>query len=296
MSSEKVIIYNNNSSRKFGWTPEWFGANAFDNNLIDKIKEFQKENNLTEDGMCGSATFRRIFTQREANIEEYAEKKEFDENNKHIVFNGKFFPISWKKVVLWGEEGGLKAKKGNYREVIGEPREIKLFVNHWDVCLSSKSCQKVLDQRGLSVTFLIDNDGTIYQTCDMQHITWHTGNQNKFATGVEISNAYYIKYNDWYIKNGFGERPIKRGTVRGKELEDHLGFYPIQIEAAKALWKAVADACDIPMRCPLVDGKEHDGFYDPAARGEWKGFIHHYNVANNKIDCGGLSLREHLNK
>ena len=29
--------------------------------------------------------------------------------------------------------------------------------------------------------FLIDNDGTIYQTCDMQHITFHAGNTNKFA-------------------------------------------------------------------------------------------------------------------
>ena len=55
--------------------------------------------------------------------------------------------------------------------------------------------------------FCLDNDGTIYQILDTQHGAWHcssrVGNQN--SIGIEISNAFYPKYQDWYIKNGFGE-------------------------------------------------------------------------------------------
>ena len=66
--------------------------------------------------------------------------------------------------------------------------------------------------------FLIDNDGTIYQMLDTQHIAWHAGipryeGGNKRGIGVEISNAYYPKYQEWYIKHGFGERPHSRTWI-----------------------------------------------------------------------------------
>ena len=57
----------------------------------------------------------------------------------------------------------------------------------------STQCQKVLDKRGISVHFLIDNDGTIYQTLDLQHAAFHAGKVNRKSVGVEISNAYYPK-------------------------------------------------------------------------------------------------------
>ena len=60
----------------------------------------------------------------------------------------------------------------------------------------------------------IDNDGTIFQMLDTQHKAWHAGipnyeGGNPKGIGVEISNAYYLKYQDWYVKNGFGERPVQ---------------------------------------------------------------------------------------
>ena len=128
----------------------------------------------------------------------------------------------------------------------------------------------------------------------MQHVAFHAGNTNKFAIGVEVANAYYPKYQSWYTKNGFPERPIWGGTVRGIQLEPHMGFYDIQMDALKALWKSVADACDIPMRAPIKNGKMIDCLYEPACKGEWKGFVHHFHVSNRKIDCGGLDLVEHL--
>ena len=115
-----------------------------------------------------------LVIQKTANMEnEYTEL-----NEKEAVAN------------LWG----VSLKSTHMKKKVGIPREPKLFVNHWDVCLNSKSCFKVLQNRGLSVHFLIDNDGTIYQTMDMQHIAFHAGNHNDVSIGVEISNAYYPKY------------------------------------------------------------------------------------------------------
>jgi len=66
------------------------------------------------------------------------------------------------------------------------------------------------------------------------------------------------------------------------------------MEALKALWKAVADACDIPQRCPIQNGEMIDCLYEPATKGEWKGFVHHFHVSNKKIDCGGLNMVDYL--
>ena len=301
MNISKILKYNVTSANKFGWEPSWFGFKHHDEELINAIIAYQKSKGLTGDGMVGMQTFRRIFTDREAEISSW-EPRTSSRDTNHIVYNGEFFPIRWDKVILWDEDDGLKAKEGCYRKQVGTNRHIKLFVNHWDVCLSSASCQRVLDDRGISVHFLIDNDGTIFQTLDIQHQAWHAGNQNSFSVGVEISNAYYAdKYQSWYVKNGFGERPIVKGKVRGVELEEHLGFYDVQIQAAQALWWAIADACDIPMRCPIQnDGKgkveEYDSLFEPAAKGDWSGFVHHYQISNAKIDCGGFDITKYLGK
>ena len=45
---------------------------------------------------------------------------------------------------------------------------VRQFVIHHDGCMDSRSCFQVLhNERGLSVHFLIDNDGTIFQTLDL---------------------------------------------------------------------------------------------------------------------------------
>ena len=187
-------FYNESSAAKLGWDPAWFGEKYYDDKLVRAIKKWQKENGLGADGLCGPTTFRRLWTERQAGIDDH--KPEDCHYSNYIVYQGNFTPIEWDKVVLWSERGGLETPSGNYYSYSGRPkRNIRLFVNHWDVCLSSTSCQRVLDKRGASVHFLIDNDGTIYQTLDMQHGAWHAGSErvNRASVGVEISNAYYTK-------------------------------------------------------------------------------------------------------
>ena len=287
------MSYNKDTSRKYGWEPSWFGADDFGPELDQKVKEFQRSLGITADGLVGPSTYRRIFAHREANIDDY------EPSGENIVYNGKFFPINWKKVDLWDEPHGLEMSKGTYSDYSGkEPRDISMFVNHWDVCLSSKSCADVLNKRKVSVQFCIDNDGTIYQLADMQHACWHAGSRtvNHKSVGVEISNAFYLKYQDWYTKR-FGPRPIiDDAVVHGKKLETHLGFYPIQIEALKALWEAVSNACDIPLEAPTKNGELDTGENKDVSSGQFEGFVNHYNITARKIDCAGLDLVKLLNE
>jgi peptidoglycan hydrolase-like protein with peptidoglycan-binding domain len=285
-------FYNQSSATSLGWSPNWFGEKHYDEKLVRAIKRFQKSYGLKPDGMCGPTTFRRLWTERQENIDEHIPK---DLNySKYIVHNGNFTPIEWDKFVLWSERGGQEARQGSYYDYSGRPeRKPRLFVNHWDVCLSSTQCQKVLDKRGISVHFLIDNDGTIYQTLDLQHAAFHAGNVNRKSVGVEISNAYYPKYQSTYVKRGFGERPvIEDGWVHGNKLDPFLGFYPVQLEALKALWASVNKALDIPLQTPLSQfGTTSKHYEQDAAYGKYSGFVSHYHVSKKKIDCAGLDIK-----
>ena len=288
---QEEIEYNKKSSKKYGWDPGWFGSTEFDENLIINIKIFQKSFGLTSDGMCGPGTYRRVWTERESNLLDIEPPPTKFKNT--IVHNGVFHDIQWGKVVHWFDETGLMTADGAYKSLSGsEVRKPTLFVNHWDVCLNSQSCAKVLQQRGISVHFCIDNDGTIYQLLDTQQIAWHAGSRliNDMSIGVEISNAFYPKYQDTYVKRGHGERPLKTGVeVHGKILEDHLGFYQVQLDALAALWESISRIHQIELVVPELNGKEITDKYSPAAKGQFSGFVSHYHLTDRKIDCAGLA-------
>ncbi|MBL8749582.1 MAG: N-acetylmuramoyl-L-alanine amidase [Planctomycetes bacterium] len=68
-------------------------------------------------------------------------------------------------------------------------RAVHLFVIHFDVCGTSRQCFKVLhDVRCLSVHFLLDVDGTIYQTLDLREKAHHATIANDASIGVEIAH------------------------------------------------------------------------------------------------------------
>ena len=291
------VFYNQASAAKLGWDPTWFGANEFDEELVDNIRKWQRKHKVTADGLCGPTTYRRVWTERESKISEVVNSNYCpDKYSDVIIHNSNGYPIEWDKVVLWDHPEGLDTDEGTYTSYAGRPdRRPSFFVNHWDVCLSSSSCARVLKRRGISVHFCIDNDGTIYQLLDTQHAAWQAGgrNWNHRSIGVEISNAYYTKYQDWYEKNGYGPRPIKEGIkVHGRKLETHLGFYPVQIEALKALFKAIHNAHDIPLQCPTdSNGQTLNEVDSDTAAGTFEGFVSHYHLTRRKIDCGGLDIQ-----
>ena len=285
------IFYNQASAAKLGWTPEWFGAYEFNEDLLKKIRNFQRQHRLTADGMCGPTTYRRIWTDREAKLEHYepTERKAGQKVN-HIIYNNDYYPIEWDKVVLPFNAGGKKMGSG-YKKVT-KLRKPKMFVCHWDAALSADSCYRILRKRGLSIHFTIDNDGTIFQYLDMNHIAYHCGKQNPTTVGVEISNAFYPKYQSWYQRHGFGKRPmVKDAHVHGRSMKPFMDFYPAQVDALKALMKAVHGALEIPLECPLDDdGGTLYGVDAKAVKNRFNGFVSHHNLSKGKIDCANLDL------
>lgn len=290
------IFYNEGSAAKLGWTPDWFGCSDFDEDLVDAIIRFQKDHGLAADGLMGPTTYRRIYNQRMAELDEHRPSSSKMNKESYIIYNSDYYPIQWPKVRLFFEADGYKLTKGF--KASRQKRDPKFFVCHWDVCLSSETCYKVLNKRGISVQFAIDNDGTIYQFMDMNNIAYHAGSRkwNERSIGVEISNAFYPKYQSWYEKKGYGKRPmVWNAQVHGKKVEKHLGFYPVQIEALQALMKTVHTATGIPLKCPL-DRKSNTStkVSKPVADGRFEGFVSHYHLTNRKIDCAGLDLKKIL--
>src|SRR5438874_9759937 len=68
-------------------------------------------------------------------------------------------------------------------------QKVDQFVLHYDACGTSRYCFNVLhDHRDLSVHFMLDLDGTIYQTLDLKERAWHATTANDRSIGIEIAN------------------------------------------------------------------------------------------------------------
>src|SRR5207247_6077418 len=91
-------------------------------------------------------------------------------------------------------------------------KSVDQFVYHYDVAGVSRSCFRTLhDQRHLSVHFMLDVDGTIYQTLDVKERAWHATKANDRSVGIEIANigAYPADgkndvLSEWYRKEPNG--------------------------------------------------------------------------------------------
>jgi hypothetical protein len=129
----------------------------------------------------------------------------------------------------------------------------------------------------------------------MNHAAWHASSRkvNHKAIGIEIANAYYPKYQQWYKRKGFGERPMmKEAKVHGKTLDPFTWFYPEQINALKALWHAIHKGVGIPLECPLdANGNTSSTTDRKVQAGTFRGFVSHYHITKKKIDCAGLDIK-----
>lgn len=68
-------------------------------------------------------------------------------------------------------------------------KRIDQFVIHYDDAGLSRTCFRILqDDRDLSVHFMLDLDGTIYQTLDLQERAWHATISNDRSIGIEVAN------------------------------------------------------------------------------------------------------------
>ena len=193
------------------------------------------------------------------------------------------------------------------------------FVIHFDVCGTSRQCFKVLhDHRDLSVHFMLDLDGTLYQTLDLKERAWHATTSNNRSVGIEIANmgAYSLRgesaLDEWYARDTDGQTRItipKRlgdggirtkgfvghparpepitGTVQGHELRQY-DFTPEQYAALIKLTATLSKVfpkikCDYPHD---AEGKVIPKKLPDDELKNYEGVLGHFHIQTNKTDPG----------
>ena len=119
-----------------------------------------------------------------------------------------------REAVLTPEE--LARVRGGGWDLSLLQQEVDQFVYHYDVAGTARRCFQILhDLRGLSVHFMLDLDGTIYQTLDLKERAFHATIANHRSIGIEIANmgAYATGESDlalreWYKKDENGKTMI----------------------------------------------------------------------------------------
>jgi N-acetyl-anhydromuramyl-L-alanine amidase AmpD len=191
------------------------------------------------------------------------------------------------------------------------------FVLHFDVCGLSRTCFTVLRDRALSVQFLLDVDGTIYQTLDVREEAYHATQANVRSIGIEIANlgAYppqdHAILDEWYksdvagpymviperLKNGgvrtpgFVARPARRELVRGEIQGQDLVQYDFTPEQYDSLVKLTVALCRaFPKITPDAPrdaaGQVRTEALSDAEYAAFHGILGHYHVQKNKNDPG----------
>ena len=267
-----------------------------------------------------------------------------------IVVCGQLFHTG-TRVVLWSDPGGYdayrttpafsaptqsqpqeKARYGARRNLPADlaakiaergmsledlQRVVRMFVLHYDVAGTARNCFRTLqDDRVLSVHFLLDSDGTIYQTLDLKERAWHATVANDASVGIEIAHigAYpqpgHPVLRSWYKSDengprvvfpgikvtgiatpGFVARPARRELVSGAIHGQQFFMYDFTPEQYDALGKLCATLHRALPRIRLDAPRQADGSLittnlAPAVLAEYEGVLGHFHVQRNKQDPG----------
>jgi N-acetylmuramoyl-L-alanine amidase len=192
------------------------------------------------------------------------------------------------------------------------------FVIHYDVAGTSKNCFEILqDKRGLSVHFMLDVDGTIYQSLDLKERAWHATIANNRSIGIEVANigAYPLEstgeLSKWYhaghdgkvrlvipdraksslFTSGVELHPSRDEPVVGKVQGQTLQQYDFTPQQYDALIKLTATLCTVfpKIKCDYprdASGALITRTLEAAEYQRFQGILGHYHVQTNKTDPG----------
>ncbi len=197
--------------------------------------------------------------------------------------------------------------------------KVDQFVLHYDVCGVSKQCFRILhDVRGLSVHFMLDIDGTIYQTCDLKERTYHATSSNDRSIGIEIANmgAYADgeknPFAQWYerdpdgrvritIPENLGDGGVRTKNFVGRPSSDALisgeiqgklrRQYDLTPEQYDSLAKLTASLCTIFPKMTCDYPKDEQGRLitrklPDEQLAKFTGVLGHYHIQSDKSDPG----------
>jgi hypothetical protein len=196
---------------------------------------------------------------------------------------------------------GLWSKPESLLETV--QRLVRQVVVHHDGCTSSAMCFHVLhNERGLSCHFLIDNDGTIYQTLDLAYAAWHAASHNHISVGIELCSR---GNRNLAAEDAWGRRP-KQCTIHGLHMEA-WGYSEEQLEAIVALGQALRKALpgvpvafprmsDSVLSMPLRSSQDGQAWGLLAKPFTFSGWLGHYHTTTGKWDPGPFDFQELCHK
>lgn len=196
--------------------------------------------------------------------------------------------------------------------------QVRMFVVHYDAVGTSERCFRALhDIRGLSVQFMLDLDGTIYQTLDAKERAFHAGDVNDISVGVEIANlgvrSGYDKkeFDAWYFAEGdsivirppadarpgrrrirdFVARPARFEAIEGLVQRSRFLQWDFTDAQYEALAKLAAGLSRVFPRIKLEAPRDSDGSVTTVVlpetrRRSFEGVVGHYHVSADKYDPG----------
>lgn len=247
-------------------------------------------------------------------------------NRSPARYSPRFFRYAEQQPQFWPEPRltpeDISRVRGGAWDLPTLQKCVDQFVLHYDVCGVSRQCFRVLhDIRGLSVHFMIDIDGTIYQTLDLQERAFHATTSNDRSVGVEIANmgAYSDRernpFAQWYAPDpdhpqgwpritipphlgdggvrtpGFIGRPARpdpvRGQVQGRELTQY-DFTPEQYDSLIRLTAALSRVFpNMPLDYPRdAEGRLVTTKLDEDSLRRFRGVIGHFHIQEDKVDPG----------
>jgi hypothetical protein len=179
---------------------------------------------------------------------------------------------------------------------------IKQFVIHHDGCASADMCFNVLqNERGLSVHFLVDNDGTIYQTIDLGLMAYHASDWNTYSIGVELCNfGEAFRRPDYYDRGHAGpRRDVALCKINGNTLKA-FDYTSAQIDSFSRLCRELLRLlpnlpAEYPQASPGVPA--WDTMKDATLRREtYAGYVGHYHINTQKWDPGPFDFKKFCSK
>jgi N-acetylmuramoyl-L-alanine amidase len=243
-----------------------------------------------------------------------------------IIAAGQAFDVG-RTVVLWNDDQGFNAyekrcidqtggccdfdsdrygtRKGLAKRTLENLQAVvSQFVLHFDGCVNSRSCFKSMHNRtrpgggtgcGLSAHFMIDTDGTIYQTLDLAERAYHAEQENSISIGVEICNrGRYNPAEMGKLPAEWRTRPHHEVVINGFRY-DAYDFRPEQYESIVALTRTLLRI--FPKMKPEVPERNGevimDTLEDPL---DFHGIVGHLHVDldKQKWDPGALDWRRIL--
>lgn len=172
----------------------------------------------------------------------------------------------------------VRATRDYKFQALGHRAETRAVVLHWTGGRrGAAGVFETLRERGLSVHFVVEADGTVWQFADCDRRCSHAGAANGWSIGVEIVNPAGPELS---AKDTAAGRTITECTIRGR-LVRHASFTAPQTRSALALTRAVCAAWGLPLRA-----RAGEGTATAQELSEFRGVLGHYEISDQKTDPG----------